>query len=270
MTTIIAISNHKGGVGKTTTAINLAAGLAHEGHRTLLIDLDPQGNTTMGVGIKLDERDEDIPTTATFFTEKRANIMDAVVDTAEPNLKLVPTNIRLAKAAKLLNMRPLKELVLYRALENVTEFEYIIIDCQPSLEVLTQNALVAADKILIPTQLSGFSLQGLGDHLETIEEIDEIKEGLDRRTEHKTSDWRILLTMVSGYGQERNQAATKILTPIQDHILKTQIRYTEAIQKSQMEGEVEDILPVILKKNSNRGIQDYRNLVKEILEIWPA
>jgi chromosome partitioning protein len=267
----IAVSNHKGGVGKTTTAINLAAGFAKKGFPTLLIDLDPQGHATLGVGVEMDEVSEDTPTTATIFTEKRATLADVIVATAEPNLKLAPTNIRLARAAKLLSIRPVKELVLQRALETVTGFDYVIIDCKPDLEVLTQNALVAADKILIPTQLGGFSLRGLGDLLETIEEIGDIKNGLDRGDNRGTSDWRILLTMVSGHGEERNQAAAKILAPLHERILHTQIRYTETIQKSQMENEEEEeMTPVILKKNWNRGARDYRNLVKELLELWPV
>ncbi|MCY7391797.1 MAG: AAA family ATPase, partial [Leptolyngbyaceae cyanobacterium CAN_BIN12] len=232
---IIAVSNHKGGVGKTTTSINVAAGLAKRGRSTLLIDLDPQGNATFGLGIKMDEATDETLTTATLFTERRVNIRDIIVDTLEPNLKLVPTNIRLAKAAKLLHLRPVKELILLRALEELKGFEFVIIDCQPSLEALTQNALVAADKILIPVEMGGFGLQGLGDLLETIEEVDEIKEGLDRSNPRRlATDWRIVLTKVSGYGEERNQAATRILEPIRDRVLKTQIRRNEAIEASQM------------------------------------
>lgn len=266
----IAVSNHKGGVGKTTTAVNVAAGLARRGFETLLIDLDPQGHATLGLGLEMDDMDEDIPTTATLFTEKRVNLADVLLETKEPHLKLIPTNIRLAKAAKLLSVRPVKELVLRRALEELAGFQYCIIDCQPSLEVLTQNALVAADKILVPTQPGGFSLRGLSDLLETIEEIEEIKESMDRSSTHEPADWRILLTMVSGYAEDRNQTANKILAPLQDRILKTQIRRSEAIESSQMETEDAELTPVILKKNWNRGAQDYRNLVKELLDLWPV
>jgi cellulose biosynthesis protein BcsQ len=244
---VVAVSNHKGGVGKTTTAINVAAALARKGMPVLLIDLDPQGHATLGVGFEMEERREEVPTIARIFTDRRADINEAVVDTAEPRLKLVPADIRLSKAAKLLNMRPLKEIVLRNALENLSGYDYVIIDCQPSLEVLTQNALVAADKILIPTTLDGFALMGLGDLIETIQEIDEIRGSLEPGGE-SSSDWRILLTMVSGVGEERNQAAQRILSSSFSIWL----------------------FAIVLKKNWSRGAQDYRNLVKEILEIWPS
>jgi chromosome partitioning protein len=267
---IIAVSNHKGGVGKTTTAINLAAGLARAGRSVLLIDLDPQGHTTMGVGFDLEEEREDIHTVADVFLNQRTTIKDTTVNTLEPTLKLVPADIRLSKAAKLLSERPLKELILRRALGGLTGYDYTIIDCQPSLEVLTQNALIAANKILIPTTLDGFGLKGLGDLIDTIHEIEELRSGLEISVENVASDWRILLTKVSGYGEERNKAAQKVLTPISDRIFNTQIRLNEAILKSQMENDEEPISPVVLKKEWSKGARDYRQLVKEILQIWPS
>lgn len=262
----IAIINQKGGTGKTTTAVNLAAGLARQGHPTLLIDLDPQAHATYGLGVDLDELDGSQQTIADVLSEERGRLADVIVPTGlDPNLKLVPSDIRLARASALLHTRNFREQYLERAIKPAREqFSYIIIDCQPSLDVLSINALVAANKVLVPVQLSGHSLKGLADLLATIEGV---KGDPDRL------DLRILLTMLSGRAEDRQGRAAKILEPVKDRILETTIRRTEAIERSQMEPEDDtsaDISPVILQKRWNRGSQDYRALVKEILEIWPA
>lgn len=260
--TTIAIINQKGGTGKTTTAVNVSAGLAKRGYSVLLVDLDPQAHATYGLGIDLDELDQEIPVMAQVFLEEGTQLSEILLDTFEPNLKLAPSDIRLARAATLLHHRNFREYILSKALQAQAEkFAYTLIDCQPSLDVLAINALVAADKILIPTQLSGHSLRGLSDLLATIESI---------KGKGGAYDWRVLLTMVSGYGSERQQQAWKVLEPIQERILKTQIRRTEAIETSQMESEAEELAPVILRKKWNRGARDYRALVKEIVKLWPT
>jgi chromosome partitioning protein len=256
----IAIVNQKGGTGKTTTAVNLSAGIAKKGFSVLLVDLDPQAHASYGLGVDLDEDQAGFPTIAMVLSEERGRIRDAIIDTVEPNLKLVPSDIRLAKAAALLHTRNFRESVLNNALRTASEFDYIIIDCQPSLDVLCINALVAADRILVPTQLAGHALRGLSDLVVTINSI---------KGETEAYDWRILLTMMTGLGQERQENASKILMPLAARILKTRIHRTEAIEKSQMETEDENLTPVIMRKQWNRGARDYRSLVREILELWP-
>jgi chromosome partitioning protein len=259
MSTTIAIINQKGGTGKTTTAVNLAAGLARLDHKVLLIDLDPQAHATYGLGVDLDE--SELPTISEVLGEENLPLADILLDTTEPNLKLAPSDIRLARTARLMDSRTFRESVLKKVIAKVEGFDYIIIDCQPTLDVLSINALVCSDKILIPTQLAGHALKGLSDLLSTLESI---KNG-------DPYDWRILLTMVTGHGEERQAQAVRILEPIKDRILETRIPRTEAIERSQMEGETDEpLIPIVLSKTSNRGSQAYRALVKELLEKWPA
>jgi chromosome partitioning protein len=262
MGTVISVINQKGGTGKTTTAVNLSAGMARKGHRVLLIDLDPQAHATYGLGVDLDEAEKRRPTVGSVLNDERMPLAEIVLDTSEPNLKLAPADIRLAKAAALLHTRTFREAVLAEVLEPVTpQFDYVVIDCMPSLDVLSVNALVAADRAIVPTQLGGHSLLGLQDLLTTMVSI---------KKRSPDFDWRILLTMVSGHGEERQKTAARILEPLRERILETRIRRTEVIERSQMEGEDEELTPVVLQQKWNRGRRDYRQLVDEVLQLWPV
>lgn len=256
----VAVVNQKGGVGKTTTTLNLGVGLARSGFRVLAIDLDPQAHLTLGLGIDSDQVAAE-KTVAVLFREPQ-RLPGLVADTAEPNLKLVPASIRLAREVESLYGVIFREVKLREALQAApATFDYVLMDCGPSLGVLSVNALVAADRILIPAQPSMYSLDGLSDLLDTLHTVKNGSSG---------HDWRILLTMVSGQAEERNEAAAKMLRPISDRMLATRIRRTEAIERSQMRDGAQPGAVILERQSWNRGARDYRKLVKEILEVWPA
>jgi len=165
MSKVIAVANQKGGVGKTTTAVNLSSCLAYKGKKVLILDIDPQGNTTSGLGIdkkKINKSIYDI-----LINE--ADINDVLVDTPVENLKLCPSNIELAGAEVELVSSISRETRLKSALEPVrNDYDFILIDCPPSLGLLTLNSLTAADKILVPIQCEYYALEGLSQLMETV------------------------------------------------------------------------------------------------------
>ncbi len=168
MTRVIAVANQKGGVGKTTTTVNLAASLARAGRNILLIDLDPQGNATMGSGIEKTELECSIYDLLTF----QADFSDVVTYAEEAGYEILPANADLTAGEVALLQADEKELILKKALdENKDQFAFILIDCPPSLNMLTVNALVAADSVLIPMQCEYYALEGLTALNETIKAI---------------------------------------------------------------------------------------------------
>ncbi|GAB4191550.1 MAG: AAA family ATPase [Wenzhouxiangellaceae bacterium] len=165
---IIAIANQKGGVGKTTTSINLGAGLARMGYKVLLIDLDPQGNTTVGLGVDSQEQER----TACEVLLGECRLAEAIVPVTEKYLSLVPSNIDLTAADVHLMQRIGREGILRQALQEInSDYEFVLIDCPPSLNLLTVNALTAANGVLIPIQCEYFALEGLTALLDTVEQI---------------------------------------------------------------------------------------------------
>lgn len=165
---IIAIANQKGGVGKTTTAINLGAGLARMGYSVLLIDLDPQGNSTVGLGIELGQQQS----TACEVMLGECELAQAIMPLEQSHFSLVPANVDLAAADVQLMQQDGRESMLRRALNQVEgQFQFVLVDCPPSLSLLTVNALTAANGVLIPIQCEYFALEGLTALLDTIEQI---------------------------------------------------------------------------------------------------
>ncbi len=253
---IIAVINQKGGVGKTTTSVNLAACLARAGHPTLLIDLDPQAHATLGVGLDPDGLDGQ--TVGEALLSETQGLASVITDTYLPGLKVAPASLSLSKADSLLHARHFREQRLQHALEGLEGFDYVLVDCQPTLGVLPVNAMVAANHFLIPTQPSGYAIRGLGDLLEALHSIKRHQPGWD---------YRILLTMVMAQATVTNDRVDRVLEPLRGRVLETRIGRCEALNRGQMEDQPKDISTLF---PGSRAARDYQQLTEEILRIWSS
>ncbi len=244
----IAIATHKGGTGKTVTAMALGAALGRAGRKCLLVDLDPQGHATLGLGVDLADGE---PTIRELFNEPPVSMSRLIRETHVPGLHLVPANIRLARIAQALYMRPRREELLKRGLYPLlSQYTHIVIDCPPSLGVLTETAIAAADLIIIPCQMEARAADGLVDLLEIISIIK--GETFD--------DWRILLTKVDGRKTTTNQAVMAALAPWEQKMFKTMIPQSEPLNQTQIERT--DIFSFEPK---SKGALAYKTFTKEIL-----
>ncbi len=247
---IIAIANQKGGVGKTTTAINLAASLAVLEFKTLLVDADPQANASSGVGFN--------PKNVKFglyeCLVQDIKPADVIVSTETPYLDLMPSNIDLVGAEIELLEMPNRERMMDGVLKSIkNQYDFIIIDCSPSLGLITTNALVAADSIVIPVQCEYFALEGLGKLLNTIKII---QNHLNKQLEIEG----ILLTMYDSRLRLCNQVVEDVKTHFQD------IVFDSIVQRNTKLGEAPSFgMPVIYHDADSKGSINYLNLAKEIL-----
>ncbi|MBP5401445.1 MAG: ParA family protein [Bacteroidales bacterium] len=247
---IIAVVNQKGGVGKTTTAVNLAASLAVLEHKTLLIDADPQANATSAVGADPNE----IEASIYDCMIGNATAKDAVTDTDLPDLKLLPANINLVGAEVEMIDVDRREYRMQDSLAEIKgDYEFIIIDCAPSLGLLTVNSLVAADSVIIPVQCEYFALEGLGKLLNTIRLI---QSGMNADLAIEG----ILLTMYDS----RLKLANAVVEDVQQHcrglVFQTIIARNIRLSEAPSHGK-----PVITYDIQSRGTVNYLNLAKEIL-----
>ena len=248
---IIAIANQKGGVGKTTTTVNLAASLGVLEKKVLLIDADPQANASSGLGVNVEEVEY-----GTYqLLEHAISAKEAVVETTSPNVSLIPAHIGLVAIEIELVDKDHREYMLKQALEEIKDdYDYILIDCAPSLGLITLNALVAADSVAIPIQCEYFALEGLGKLLNTIKSVQKIHNpDLDIEG--------LLLTMYDSRLRLSNQVVEEVKKHFQDMVFDTIIQRNVRLSEAPSYGE-----SIIAYDATSRGAVNYINLANEILK----
>ncbi len=248
---VIAIANQKGGVGKTTTAINLAASLAVLEYKTLLIDADPQGNATSGVGV--DPRTVKVGIYECLMDE--ANLKKAIIETDTPNLWLIASDIDLVGAELELVDQPNRNQKLKHLLSKVKDdYDFVIIDCSPSLGLVTLNVLTAANSVIIPVQCEYFALEGMGKLLHTIKLVQtEMNEDLEVEG--------VLLTMYDIRLRLSNQVVEEVKSHFQDMVLNTVIHRNTKLGEAPSYGKT-----IIMYDAAGKGSVNYLNLAREILQ----
>ena len=250
MARIIAVANQKGGVGKTTTCVNLASALTDMNFRTLLVDLDPQGNASVGCGIDV----RALEVSALEVLQAECDITDAVIRLEKLGLDVLPSNSDLTAAEVYLRQVDEREYGLKNALEKVAhQYAWIIIDCPPSLNVLTLNALTAANSVLIPMQCEYYALEGLASLLETIEQVrGSVNPGLDIEG--------LLRTMYDGRNNLSGAVSDQLIEHFGDRVYRTLIPRNVRVAEAPSHG-----LPVLRYAPASRGSLAYLGLAGEML-----
>ena len=251
MAKIITLANQKGGVGKTTTAINLAASMGILERKTLLIDADPQANSTSGVGFD----PKNVKTSLYECLINEVSPRDIILETEFPNLDLLPSHLDLVGAEIELINHPNRENIMKLAIQELNDdYEYIVVDCSPSLGLITVNALTAADSVLIPVQCEYFALEGLGKLLNTIKIV-------QKRLNPELAIEGILLTMYDSRLRLSNQVLNEVRRHFQDLVFDTVVHRNTRLGEAPSFGK-----PVVMYEAESTGAKNYLNLTREILQ----
>jgi chromosome partitioning protein len=251
---IAAVCNQKGGVGKTTTTINLGAALAEQGRRVLLVDFDPQGALSVGLGIQPHELDATI---YNLLMERNLSAADVVMKTSVDGLDLLPSNIDLSGAEVQLVHEVGREFVLGRVLQPlIPDYDVVLIDCQPSLGLLTVNALACADGVLVPLECEYFALRGVALLMETIEKV-------ASRLSPKLGIDGVLATMYDSRTLHTREVLANVVQGFGDTVFHTVISRTVRFPDATVAGE-----PITQFDPSSNGAAAYRELAKEVLDRW--
>lgn len=248
---VISVANQKGGVGKTTTAVNLSAMLAKKGRKVLLIDADPQGNATSGVGV-----DKAVSLSVYDVLVDSVEIENTIQLTQMQNLELCPSNINLAGAEVQLVSVKGRERRLKEKLDKIKDnYEYVVIDCPPSLGIVTLNAFTASDTILIPVQCEYYALEGLGQLINTINLV----------KKHLNKDLQIegaLLTMYDARTNLSNQVVREVKKYFEDKVYKTVIPRNVKLSEAPSYG-----MPICMYDTRSKGSKSYNKFVKEFIKV---
>jgi chromosome partitioning protein len=248
---IIALANQKGGVGKTTTTINLGAGLAELGQQVLLVDFDPQGGCALGLGIEPGSVDLSV---YNALLDRSCDVEDVVLKTTVPNLELLPSNIDLAAAELMLVQEVAREQSLMRVLAPLrVKYDFILIDCPPSLGLLTINALTAADGVVVPLECEYYALRGMALLMDS---IDRIKERLNPRLQIDG----ILATMVDSRTLHSKEVLARVGEAFGPRLFQTVVRKTIRFAEAPVAGE-----PILSYAPTSPGAAAYRDLAQEVM-----